>query len=137
MKSCRIHIEEIDQELETRSFSTMKNIPKRGGVYFIMNDSGEVIYIGQSQNLKRRLATHSSGKAFPFVIFNNPVRFARYKPCSYSYIIEENRTDRLILELLLIDKHRPDLNSRRWTQMKNDPKTIMELIMADKVGGTK
>ncbi|MBN2633202.1 MAG: GIY-YIG nuclease family protein [Bacteroidales bacterium] len=40
--------------------STIENIPEEPGIYYFYNESGDLIYIGKSRDLKQRIYTHLS-----------------------------------------------------------------------------
>ncbi len=41
------------------NFITLDDVPKVSGVYLLMNDI-ELVYVGQSKNIRSRLGTHKS-----------------------------------------------------------------------------
>ena len=45
------------QRCELRSFSSLKDVPRVGGVYVIF-DKGKAQYVGRAKDLKRRLGNH-------------------------------------------------------------------------------
>ena len=73
------------------------------GVYFLFNKDN-LIYIGQSINIFRRLNQHIKNKNFD----------------SYSFIKCDTDSEAIDLEKMLIKKYRPTLNIQHKTQDLND-----------------
>src|SRR5690606_18393377 len=46
------------QKLEPKLLDIIQNIPSETGVYYMHNESGNVIYIGKSKNIKKRVLQH-------------------------------------------------------------------------------
>lgn len=65
------------------------------GVYFLIDDQDEVVYVGQSVNVFSRIAAHAQTKDF---------RCVSYIPCSLSQLDA--------LESHYINKFKPKLNAR-------------------------
>tara|TARA_R110000744_G_scaffold348151_1_gene453675 strand:+ start:1205 stop:1549 length:345 start_codon:yes stop_codon:yes gene_type:complete len=89
------------------------NVP-REGVYTIKDEIGNIVYIGESINLPKRLAEHVGGydKSKSFHKGKLDTGFVRE---FYSYEIVEttNKQERLIKEIELEFKHEPKYN-KRW-----------------------
>lgn len=45
-------------QLEPRHIDIIEQLPSRTGVYYIHNSNGEIIYIGKSKNIKKRINQH-------------------------------------------------------------------------------
>ncbi|MFD1063627.1 exonuclease domain-containing protein [Winogradskyella litorisediminis] len=56
----------VKTEIKPKIASSLKNIiedlPTETGVYYIHNEAGEIIYIGKSNNIKKRITQHFTGK---------------------------------------------------------------------------
>lgn len=83
----------------------LKTIPEVPGVYIMFSETGEVIYIGKSINLKNRINSYFSSKKHSKRIQNMVNKVARIE-----YIIVNTETEALILEANLIKKHKPKYN---------------------------
>ncbi len=46
------------RQLEPKLFDIIENTPSENGVYYMHNEGGNVIYIGKSKNIKKRLIQH-------------------------------------------------------------------------------
>lgn len=84
----------------------LSSLPHSPGIYQFLNQSGDIIYIGKSKNLKSRVNSYFSGQ--------QKLNFAKKKMISHimdiRYIVTDNETESLILENDLIKKHSPKYN---------------------------
>lgn len=84
----------------------LSNIPDSPWVYLFKNKEEEIIYIGKSVALKKRVASYFNGKA--------KLNFGKKKMVSEIEKIDtflvNNETESLILESTLIKKHQPKYN---------------------------
>lgn len=46
------------KKLEPKLFDIIESIPSETGVYYMHNENGEIIYIGKSRNMKKRVSQH-------------------------------------------------------------------------------
>lgn len=46
------------RQLEPKLLDIIENVPSETGVYYMHNEAGEIIYIGKSKNIKKRLMQH-------------------------------------------------------------------------------
>ncbi|MCG2430964.1 exonuclease domain-containing protein [Aequorivita xiaoshiensis] len=46
------------KKLNSKLLNLIENIPSEVGVYYMLNEAGDVIYIGKSKNIKKRLSQH-------------------------------------------------------------------------------
>jgi len=75
-------------------------VPKRAGVYALLNRSDRVLYVGKTKNLRRRLFEHLEYGDIPGAYY-----FRTYYRLSKS---SEKYED------ILIRKYRPKFNARPW-----------------------
>ncbi|MCX8028764.1 MAG: excinuclease ABC subunit UvrC [Brevinematales bacterium] len=87
------------------SKSFLKNIPETPGVYIMYSETGEVIYVGKSKNLRNRISSYFTSKNHSKRIQNLVNRIHKI-----DYIVVNNETEALILEANLIKKHKPRYN---------------------------
>ncbi|WP_420573155.1 exonuclease domain-containing protein [Kordia sp.] len=52
---------EIKKKVATRLLDILENLPSATGVYYMHNAKGEIIYIGKSKNIKKRVNQHFTG----------------------------------------------------------------------------
>ena len=86
--------------------NTAKHLPLTPGCYMFLDKEGNVLYIGKSKCLKKRVASYFGNVKFEKL--GVMLRFAK------SIAIEETGTDieALLLEHKLIKKHRPQYNAK-------------------------
>ena len=86
-----------------------KYAPTSGGVYRLINKSGDkyyVFYVGQSDNLERRLLEHLS-RSEPDACIK---RHLRDYDCSFRFIKISSSTERDRVEREQIQEYNPDCN---------------------------
>lgn len=102
----------------------LKNLPKSPGIYQFLNQTGEIIYIGKSVNLKSRVNSYFNGKS--------KLNFAKKKMVDLitdiNHIVTHNETESLILENTLIKKHQPKYN----ILLKDDKNYLYIKVTAEK-----
>ena len=84
----------------------LKLVPKTPGIYKMKNSSGDIIYIGKSNNLKQRIASYFQPHSQVF----SKVRKIVKNTCDFDYIITSNEIEALILECNLIKEYLPKYN---------------------------
>lgn len=84
----------------------LKKLPDKPGVYIMKDKTEEIIYVGKSISLKKRVRQYFQSSR------NNPPKVnAMVKNISeFEYIIVNNEVEALILEANLIKKHKPRYN---------------------------
>ena len=80
-------------------------IPKLPGVYRMLNDKGEILYVGKAKNLPNRLKSYIAEK-------NHIIRTERMLSQTKKLEITttSNESEALLLEANLIKKHKPKFN---------------------------
>ena len=53
---------EIKSGLSPKLLDIVENLPNKTGIYYIHNEKGDLIYIGKSKNIKKRVNQHFTGK---------------------------------------------------------------------------
>ena len=84
--------------------STLLSVPEASGIYQMLGDKGEILYIGKAKNLKNRLKNYISTQLTTRII--NLVS----KITAIEYITTSNESEALLLESRLIKKHQPKYN---------------------------
>jgi excinuclease ABC subunit C len=90
---------------------TLKQIPALPGIYKMLDASGQIIYIGKSKCLKKRVRSYFSGTSKKSKI----IRMVQLIE-SIEYIVTDTHLEARLLECQLIKDLKPYFNS----QMKND-----------------
>ena len=93
---------EIGKEVIKKELSL---IPKLPGVYRMLNDKGEILYVGKAKNLPNRLKSYIAEK-------NHIIRTERMLSQTKKLEITttSNESEALLLEANLIKKHKPKFN---------------------------
>ena len=50
--------QETKRQLEPKLLSILESLPSTTGIYYMHNDAGDIIYIGKSKNIKKRINQH-------------------------------------------------------------------------------
>ncbi len=88
--------------------SQLKKLPELPGVYIYKNEYEEIVYVGKSKNLKKRVSSYFlKSKSL-----DNKTRKLVSIIREFEYIITNSEVDALILEATLIKKHKPRYNIR-------------------------
>lgn len=53
---------EIKSGLSPKLLDIVESLPNKTGIYYMHNEQGEIIYIGKSRNIKKRVNSHFTGK---------------------------------------------------------------------------
>ena len=83
----------------------LKDVPENPGVYLMLDNDGNIIYVGKAKNLKNRLRQyfHNSVKTVKVMAMLDHV-------ADFRYIICATEVDALVTENNLIKKHTPQYN---------------------------
>lgn len=84
---------------------SLEQIPNSPGVYLMISEKGEVLYIGKAKNLKKRVSsyTKADGLAYRIQMMVSNVERVEFQ-------VTKNESEALLLEQNLIKKHRPKYN---------------------------
>ncbi len=86
----------------------LANLPASPGVYVMLNEVGEVIYVGKAVNLRNRVRSYfQKSQAHPI-----KVQMLVENIADFEYIVTDSEVEALILENNLIKKHAPRYNVR-------------------------
>jgi predicted GIY-YIG superfamily endonuclease len=82
----------------------VKNLEARRAVYMMYNKQGEVMYVGETASLRRRVYEHLTPNTGKKEITRETVSYIEYA------YIQVDRYERAIMEGLLVNKYQPILN---------------------------
>ncbi len=100
----------------------VRRLPRRPGVYLLKNDSGKVIYVGKARDLRSRVSSYvTRGQGDGRALF--PALVAAL--ADLDFVVTETEKEALILENILIKKHRP-----RFNVTYRDDKTYVSIRIA-------
>lgn len=83
----------------------LSNLPTTSGVYIMMNESGQVIYVGKAKNLKNRVSQYFNSSEKQIKVLKMVENVS-----SFDYILTSSEADALLLENNLIKKYKPQFN---------------------------
>jgi len=98
----------------------VKNLPSSPGVYRMIDDAGEVIYVGKARSLKARVTNYTRPEALE-------VRLQRMVASTHSmeFVRTETEAEALLLEANLIKRLRP-----RYNVLLRDDKSFPYILIA-------
>ena len=110
------------------------HIPDAPGVYFMKDQSGQVIYIGKAKNLKKRLKSYVVNK---FDDDYHAIKTARLlsRVADIDFVVTLNETEAFLLESSLIKQYRPMFNielkyQQKYTYLKITQEEFPRLLVA-------
>ena len=96
----------------------LETLPAQPGVYIMKDDKGKVIYVGKAANLRSRVRSYFRDKGDERL----HVPFIRSRVADVETIVTDTEKEALLLENVLIKKHRP-----RYNIQLRDDKTYISL----------
>ncbi|WP_336294138.1 excinuclease ABC subunit UvrC [Bartonella sp. CB169] len=99
----------------------VKHLPHKPGVYRMIDENGDVLYVGKARNLKKRVSNYTREQGH-----NN--RIARMIRATYhmEFVITHTETEALLLEANLIKRLHP-----RFNVLLRDDKSFPYIIITD------
>ncbi|WP_293902785.1 excinuclease ABC subunit UvrC [Phenylobacterium sp.] len=97
----------------------VRRLPDRPGVYRMMGEDGEVLYVGKARSLKKRVVQYAQGR-FHTQRIAHMVDLTR----SMEFITTRTETDALLLEINLIKQLKP-----RFNVLLRDDKSFPEIVI--------
>lgn len=83
----------------------VKNLPESSGVYRMLDNKGEVLYVGKAKNLKKRVSSYASGRP-------HSTRLHRMiaHTCDMAFVYTHSEAEALLLEANFIKRYKPPYN---------------------------
>jgi excinuclease ABC subunit C len=97
----------------------VKRLPDRPGVYRMMGDDGEVLYVGKARSLKKRVLQYAQGR-----FHTNRIAHMVDLTRSMEFVTTRTEVDALLLEINLIKQLKPRFN----VQLRDD-KSFPEIVI--------
>lgn len=88
-------------------FTNLKHIPRSPGVYFFKSAKGEVLYIGKSKNLRKRIGQYKQGR-----IVSPQTGIMLSRAAKIDFLVASSEVESLVWENNLIKEHQPKYNIR-------------------------
>jgi len=101
--------------------TALKNIPGSPGVYRMLNEAGDILYIGKAKNLTNRVGSYTTGSNMTYRIMRMVDQVAQVEITT-----TQNEAEALLLEASLIKKHQP-----RYNILLKDDKSFPFIIFSD------
>ncbi len=101
--------------------SFIQNLTRHPGIYQMLNQDDEIIYIGKAKNLKNRVSSY-----FQKQDHSPKTRVMVKQICNIQVVVTASENDALILENQLIKKHKP-----RYNVLFRDDKTYPYIYLSD------
>src|SRR5258708_3821383 len=97
----------------------VRRLPDAPGVYRMVGDQGEVLYVGKARSLKKRVLQYAQGR-FHTQRIAHMVDLTR----SMEFVTTRTETDALLLEINLIKQLQP-----RFNVLLRDDKSFPEIVI--------
>ncbi|HXA38019.1 MAG TPA: excinuclease ABC subunit UvrC, partial [Phenylobacterium sp.] len=94
-------------------------LPDRPGVYRMVGDDGEVLYVGKARSLKKRVIQYAQGR-----FHTNRIAHMVDLTRSMEFVTTRTETDALLLEINLIKQLKP-----RFNVLLRDDKSFPEILI--------
>ncbi|MBX3484206.1 excinuclease ABC subunit UvrC [Phenylobacterium sp.] len=97
----------------------VRRLPDRPGVYRMMGDDGEVLYVGKARSLKKRVIQYAQGR-----FHTQRIAHMVDQTRSMEFVTTRTETDALLLEINLIKQLKP-----RFNVLLRDDKSFPEIVI--------
>ena len=100
----------------------VKHLPNQPGVYRMMNEAGDVLYVGKARSLKKRVTNYAQGRGH-----SNRITRMITQTANMEFVTTRTETEALLLEANLIKRLKPRFN----VLMRDDKSFPYILITGD------
>jgi len=97
----------------------VKRLPDRPGVYRMIGEDGEVLYVGKARSLKKRVLQYAQGR-----FHTQRIAHMVDQTRSMEFVTTKTETDALLLEINLIKQLKP-----RFNVLLRDDKSFPEIVI--------
>jgi excinuclease ABC subunit C len=97
----------------------VKRLPDRPGVYRMVGEDGEVLYVGKARSLKKRVLQYAQGR-----FHTQRIAHMVDQTRSMEFVTTQTETDALLLEINLIKQLKP-----RFNVLLRDDKSFPEIVI--------
>jgi len=119
------YIGRVETEVENRLKGAdlirdeVKRLPDAPGVYRMIGEDGEALYVGKARSLKKRVVQYAQGR-----FHTNRIGHMVAATRSMEFIVTRTETDALLLEINLIKQLKP-----RFNVLLRDDKSFPEIVI--------
>ncbi|MCY0146425.1 excinuclease ABC subunit UvrC [Hoeflea sp. G2-23] len=99
----------------------VKHLPNQPGVYRMMNDAGDVLYVGKARSLKKRVTNYAQGRGH-----SNRITRMIAQTTNMEFVTTRTETEALLLEANLIKRLKP-----RFNVLMRDDKSFPYILITD------
>lgn len=99
----------------------VKHLPHKPGVYRMIDENGDVLYVGKARNLKKRVSNYTYEQGH-----NNRIARMIRATCHMEFVVTHTETEALLLEANLIKRFHP-----RFNVLLRDDKSFPYIIITD------
>ncbi len=99
-----------------------KRLPAAPGVYRMMNQAGDVLYVGKARSLRKRVGDYAQGR-----FHTNRIGRMVHDTAAMEFVVTRTETEALLLEANLIKRFKPQFN----VLMRDDKSLPYIVITAD------
>lgn len=100
----------------------VKHLPNQPGVYRMINEAGDVLYVGKARSLKKRVTNYAQGRGH-----SNRITRMIAQTANMEFVTTRTETEALLLEANLIKRLKPRFN----VLMRDDKSFPYILVTAD------
>ncbi|WP_022697610.1 excinuclease ABC subunit UvrC [Euryhalocaulis caribicus] len=83
----------------------VRRLPGKPGVYRMLSETGDVLYVGKAHNLKKRVSSYTK-----YAGHSNRISRMIHETASMEFVVTATETEALLLEANLIKRYRPRYN---------------------------
>ncbi|WP_322989538.1 excinuclease ABC subunit UvrC [Hoeflea sp.] len=99
----------------------VKHLPNQPGVYRMMNEAGDVLYVGKARSLKKRVTNYAQGRGH-----SNRITRMIAQTTNMEFVTTRTETEALLLEANLIKRLKP-----RFNVLMRDDKSFPYILITD------
>ncbi len=99
----------------------VSRLPGKPGVYRMMNDAGDVLYVGKAKSLRARVSSYAKSGGH-----SNRIMRMIAETCSMEFVVTASETEALLLEANLIKQLKP-----RYNVLFRDDKSFAYILIAE------
>lgn len=123
---------EISSGLTPKLLHLVESLPREIGVFYFHNEHGDIIYIGKSKNIQKRVTQHFTKPTAQNIKIQNEVFEVSYEKTGNELIAQLKEDEEI---KLLLPKYNRKQSKSKWAlyaNKNNNGKTVLEIQKTDK-----